>query len=332
MELILVAKDSMPIYFQSKNKQLDDINVAAFISAVKSFAKGSLQSDLVSLKLGDMDIRLKENDGLMYVLGMSVNTELMPSEVHISKLVHELSHLTTNWISTNHSNVLDLATVPTDSFSELIVNFEKEILKEAENEHKLTNGSGKIVSSTVKDWNLLTIKNQELLGNLLESIIIGDQITIIDNNPNAPIIKDLCMYFRLSKDVLPNLQQYHFDVDIKTNVTEGILFDAENNKITGKVEKNKYLIKYVDKILHQNSVEHQERLVNLLTSTIANVCKSIINSEVNYSTEQGKILNLLNNLEFEEVRLVLQILKRNKPTLHEKIIKLPIHKEWFNSW
>lgn len=332
MELILVAKDSMPIYFQSKNKQLDDINVAAFISAVKSFAKGSFQSDLVSLKLGDLDIRLKEDDGLLYVLGMSVNTELMPSEVHISKLVAELGHLTSDWIATNTSNVLDVATVPKESYSELIVNFEKEVLKDAEEEQKTGNGGAKIVSSTVKDWNLLPLKTQEILGHLLESIIIGEEITIIDNNPNAPIIKDLCMHFRLSKDIIPNLEHYHFNVNICSTCSEGILFDAENNKITGKVEKNKYLIKYVEKILYQKSIEHQERLADLLTNTISNVCRTIINSEVNYSTEEGKILNLLNNLEFEEVRLVLLILKRNKPALHEKIIKLPIHKEWFNHW
>ena len=332
MELILVAKDSMPIYFQSKNKELEDINVAAFISAVKSFAKGSLQSDLVSLKLGDLDIRLKEDDGLLYVLGMSVNTELMPSEVHITKLVQELGNLTTNWISSNTSNVLDVATVPKESFSEVIVNFEKEVLKEAEAEQKIGNGAGKIVSSSIKDWNLLPIKTQQLLSSILEPIILGDQITILDNNPNAPIIKDLCLHFRLPKDTVPMLGQYNFDVDMSSTTNGGIFFDAENNKITGKFEKNKYLSKYVDKILNQKSVTHQNRLISLLTTTIANVCKTIINSEADYTTEEGKILNLLNNVEFEEVRLILLIIKRNKPSLHEKLVKLPIHKEWFNQW
>jgi hypothetical protein len=330
MELILVAKDSMPIFFQSKNKELEDINVAAFISAVKSFAKGSLQSDLVSLKLGDLDIRLKEVNGFLYVLGMSINTELMPSEMHISKLIQDLGGIANNWVEKNNNKIIDVTTVPKETFSELIVNFEKEVLKDAELEQK--NGSSKIVSSSIRDWNLLPSKTQEVLSYALEPVILGEKFSIIDNNPHSPIIKDLCKYFRLSKDIVPMLEKYDFEINISQNPTEGLIFDAENNKITGKFEKNKYLAKYIDKILLQHSVEHQTRLVTLLTSTIATISKTIINYESDYTTQEGKILNLLNNMEFEEVRLVLELIKRNRPSLHEKLIKLPIHKAWFNKW
>ena len=231
MELVLVAKDSMPIYFQSKNQDLEEINLAAFISAVKSFAKGSFQSDLVSLKLGDMDIRLKEDNGLLYVLGMSVNTELMPSEEHISKLVNSLGDLAYDWMSKNNDKkVLDMDTAPRDSFSEIVVEFEKEVLKEAENDQKIINGSSKIISSSVRDWNLLPLKTQDLLAGLLEPIILGDKISILDNNPNAPIIKDLCKSFRLPKELAPILQNYCFDCEITSNSDDGILFDVENNR------------------------------------------------------------------------------------------------------
>lgn len=332
MELILVARDSMPIFFQSKKKDLEDINVAAFISAVKSFAKGSFQSDLVSLKLGDLDIRLKEENGFLYVLGMSVNTELMPSEGQIEKLVQNLGVVATNWISDNgNSKVLDIETVPTDSFDKLIVNFEKEIMKDAEEEQR-QNSTNKIVSSTIRDINLLPLKTQELLKGMLEPIICGDKITILDNNHNAPIIKDLCNEFRLPKEIVPMLAGYNFDVAINPNSDDGLIFDAENNKIKGKYEKNKYLSKYLDKILSQNKLEHQNRLIKLLTSTIAGVCKNIIEYESDYVNQEGTILNLLNNIEFEEVRLILQILKRNRPSLHEKLIQLPIHAQWFNKW
>ena len=332
MELILVAKDSMPIYFESKKKELEDMNVAAFISAVKSFAKGSLQSDLVSLKLGDLDIRLKEEKGFLYVLGMSVNTELMPSEGNISKLVHDLGEIATTWINTNgNANLLDYESVPKDSFSESVVKFEEEVLKEAEIEQK-NNSNGKIVSSSIRDINLLPINTQELLKSMLEPIICGDKITILDNNHNAPIIKELCLKFRLPKEVVSMCDVYNFDVEISANPDSGLIVDAENNKINGKYEKNKYLSKYVDRILSQSSLDHQKRLIKLLTSTIANVCNSIITYESDYKNQEGAILNLLNNIEFEEVRLILQVLKRNRPSLHEKLVKLPIHAEWFNKW
>ena len=332
MELILVARDSMPIFFQSKNKQLEDINVAAFISAVKSFAKGSFQSDLVSLKLGDLDIRLKEENGFLYVLGMSVNTELMPSEDHISKLVQNLGEIATTWINTNgNAKLLDIESAPKESFSESVIKFEKEVIKEAELEQK-NNSNGKIVSSSIRDLNLLPIKTQELLKGMLEPIICGDKLTILDNNHNAPIIKDLCKEFRLPKEIVPQCNVYTFDVEITSNPEDGIIVDAENNKITGKYEKNKYLSKYLEKILGQSSLDHQKRLIKLLTLTIANVCSNIITFEGDYKNKEGTILNLLNNIEFEEVRLILQILKRNRPSLHEKLIKLPIHAEWFNKW
>ena len=330
MELILVAKDSMPIYFQSNNKKLDDINVAAFISAVKSFAKGSLQSDLVSLKLGDLDIRLKESDGLMYVLGMSINTELMPSEEDISELVQNLGSLTMEWLEKNKNKVIDDSSVPKDGYTNLVNDFEKKVLKDSEGEHK--NGSSKIISSSIKDWNLLPMKTQEVLSSILEPIIVGDKITILDNNHNSPIIKDLCKTFRLTKEKVPMLEKYSFDIEIGSPTNGNLVFDPENNKITGKFEKNKYLSKFIDKILNQQSIEHQNRLISLLINTIGSVCQTIITYEVDYATQQGKILNLLNNLEFEEVRLVLEIIKRNRPSLHEKLVKLPIHKEWFNKW
>lgn len=329
MELILVAKDSMPIYFQSSNKTLDDLNVAAFISAVKSFAKGSFKSDLVSLKLGDLDIRLKESDGLLYVLGMSINTEIMPSEENISELVQELGSLTNDWIQKNGDKVIDASSVPKEIFSNLVNNFEKKVLKESEDERK---NSAKIVSTSIKDWNLLPIKTQEVLSSILEAIVVGDKITILDNNHNAPIIKDLCKSFRLSKDRVPMLDKYSFDIEIGNNGNGCLVFDAESNKASGKFEKNKYLSKFIDKVLNQHSLDHQNRLIMLLIGTLGSVCSTIIGYELDYATEQGKILNLLNNMEFEEVRLVLEIIKRNKPSLHEKLVKLPIHKEWFNHW
>lgn len=332
LELVLVAKDSMPIFFESKKKDLEEINLTAFISAVTSFAKGSFQSDLVSLKLGDLDIRLKEEDGLLYVFGMSVNTELMPSEENIEKLVQSLGVTANDWISANNMKVLDVATVPKDTFSEIVLEFEKKVLKEAENDQNTSNGSSKIVSSSVRDWNLLPLKTQDLLAEMLEPIILGERITILDNNHNAPIIKDLCSNFRLSKDLEPVLQNYCFECEISSNSDNGILFDAENNKVAGKYQKNKYLNKFINKVVNQKEAKHQDRLVSLLLNTIGTTTKSIINLEPEYQTEQGKILNLLNNIEFEEVRLILLLLQKNKPALHEKIIKLPIHKQWFNAW
>jgi len=330
MDLILIAKESMPLYFESKNKDLDDLNVTAFISAVKSFARGSLQSDLISLKLGDLDIRLSESEGLLYVLGMSVNTEIMPSEHHINNLLKELSSLATVWVSENTSSVIDASSVPKQSFTEVITKFEQKVLDESEKE-KINNGN-KIVATTIKDWNLLPLKTQELLMQLLEPLILGEKIAIVDNNPNVPLIKDLCNLFRLPKNITSKFDAYTTNIILSADLSSGLIINAETNKVTGKFEKNKYLIKYLEKILNQTNVEHQNRLVTLLTSTLGTITTTIINFESDYANQQGKILNLLNNMAFEEVRLVLELLKRNKPTLHEKIVKLPIHKEWFNSW
>ena len=69
LDLILVAKESLPVYFVTKdNISLNDINTAAFISAVKpkEFSISNLFTLYSLLSEGVIDSDSNLDDGLMY--------------------------------------------------------------------------------------------------------------------------------------------------------------------------------------------------------------------------------------------------------------------------
>lgn len=330
LDLVLVAEGSIPIYFESKIKEMDDINTAAFISALKSFAQGNFQTELVSLKLGNLDIRLKESSEstLFFVFGISVNTEITPSESQINILMESLEKTWLNSSMNKEGKFINISNVSKAEFEKCVSSFESLILNTTEQETVYK-------ESNIRDWNLLPNKTQDKLKNILEALIVGDNVTILDNSPNSPLIKNVCMNFRIPESIISSLfTNYNYEINLNGNINNdnNIIFDPRENDLKGKFTKSKYLEKYLHKIIKQKNLQHQSRLIDILVRTVGTVAISIVNLSKNFEIEKGNILNILNNLHFEEVRLILELIKRNEPTILKKIVTLPIHKAWFNSW
>jgi hypothetical protein len=188
---------------------------------------------------------------------------------------------------------------------------------------------------SIKDWDLLPKNTQKAFLRIIESIILGENIAILDNDPVSGNTRQIALSFRLSPKIISgSLPNYIHNVDLKENVKDnGITLNPNNGKIHGENKKNDFLEKYMKKqVLKLPSITMQARKINLLLDTIGTTINIILSLESQFSHEQGQITNLLNNIGFEEVRIVLEIIKKNNYHYHEKLLELPIHQEWFSQW
>ena len=187
----------------------------------------------------------------------------------------------------------------------------------------------------MKDWDLLPKSLQSALPKILEHVIIGDKIVILDNDPISAITKDILLMFRLpSKGLNRSLSNYEYDILLSENQSNtAICLNPQNGNIYGSYERNKFLERLFEKeILSQLSKDKLEKTINTLLNTIGSAVNIILSLENNFTIEQGKIINLLNSINIEETRLILLLLKKCKPYYYQKLIELPLHKEWFSQW
>ena len=333
LDLVLIMKDSIPIFFVSKKNDLNDMATAAFISALRLFAQNDMKSDLVSLRLGDLDIRLKEDHGLLFIFGTSPNVLNSLIENKLKELMLTLVNVWYNQKKMFNDEVVDSEKIPTIYFEECLDKFENEI--KSVNSTTIQVSSAQLTSGAIKDWDLLPKKLQSAIPKILEHIIIGDKIVILDNDPVSAITRDFVQIFRLpSKEPNGNLLSYEHDILLsEVQSADGICLSPQNGEILGKYTRNKFLEKVFEKeILSQSSKDKQDKSIKTLLNTIKSAVDIILSLENNFTFEQGKIINLLNSMAIEEARLVLLILKKNKSYYYEKIAELPIHTQWFSQW
>ena len=89
--LVLIAKDSIPVFFCSTDKNLNDMTVAGFISAMQCFAKANLQENLTSVQLGNLDLKVAEKDPFLFVIGLNKDFHL--SSDQIQDIIKEFSQI-----------------------------------------------------------------------------------------------------------------------------------------------------------------------------------------------------------------------------------------------
>ncbi|MHA2363773.1 MAG: hypothetical protein ACXAC7_07430 [Candidatus Hodarchaeales archaeon] len=331
LDIVLIARESIPIFFVSKKSDLNDVATAAFISALRSFARGSLKTELVSVRLGSLDIQLKETDRLLYVFGTEITST---NQLSSDQLEYLISQFEAEWKdNVKDPYLIDREKIPTAEFHKCIEVFETEILAQHKKLQVLT---GHEVSHSLNDWELLPKNTQKSILKIIEPIILGEEISVLDNDPTSEITRQISLLFRLTDQNLINssLSTYRKEIQITEQVSgNGITINPKNGEITGKVQKNKYLEKFVtNEVINQQSLSKKLNNIKFILSTIGTATKVISSLESKFTTEQGNIQNMLNSLGFEEARLTLELIRKNNTRYHEKLSELPIHQEWFSGW
>ena len=159
-----------------------------------------------------------------------------------------------------------------------------------------------------------------MITQLLEPLILGQRIQILDNDPMSELLRRVMCVFRIDRSKFSALSfsDYFSDVElVESPSSNGIVIDTQNTKIQGNYEKNKFLKNIIEKdITKQKSLQGRIKIINTTIDTIASATLIILSNEDKFSIEKGNIQNILQSLGFEEARLVLELIK-NYPSCRD---------------
>jgi hypothetical protein len=333
LDLVLIVRDAIPIYYYTNNKDLNENSTTDLISALRSFAQGSLKTELSSMRLGDLNIRLHEINDILYAFGTHIDNVNPPSDEQITLLVNEFESEWNSKFKDANITLSDKSFLRELNFDDYLKKIEEVSLIQP---NDFTALGANETNSAITRWDLLPKKTQKAVINILESVILGESITILDNDPSSMLTQEIVSIFRIPVDKLSNSPFTNYFQPVKISGNEhvgGILVNPRTGELRGKYQKNKFLQKFLEKDVLMNSViEERIILINKLIITIGKATKEILDKEKEFNIEKGNIQNLLQDLGFEQARLVLELIKKNKRGYYEKILELPIYKEWFSQW
>ncbi|MFW9995864.1 MAG: hypothetical protein ACFFD4_27745 [Candidatus Odinarchaeota archaeon] len=334
-EMVLIAHGSIPVYPASWGQKND--RSADFITMMSSFTEGSHKKKLATLRLGKLNYQIQKSGELLFVFCTKDSSEtLPPSENQLKVLIDSiLDHSffsEINILVNSETGMIDEEKIPVDHIEKRLKAFEEayrsneDTLAETEPEQ----------NHAINSWKEIPKNIQKGLLEILEPIITGDAVSVLNTDPLGTIVKQIALLFRIPNSIIEktSLPNYNYGIDLlEQAVADSIAIDPKNGTINGsEYQKNKYLEKEVKEILKLPSQRLQLHSINLLVETVGTSVRAVLALGSKFNKRTQQITDILNDLGYERSHLVFQIIKKNFPIYYERIVELPIHEEWFSKW